>query len=291
MIELLLHAERALSVGMLDRAETLYRQVAAADPRNSIAFVGLSRVALDRGDELEALELARQGLALDPENNAAQRMVQRLEEIIDYRVEVEGPIMPARPDVDEALGTTAEAGTTEVEPDEATDAVPDEATEADQSETGQSEAEPTTEVSGDEEATSAFEAEPEPETPTEAEAALDAVIADWAAEPEAEAEPEPEGSEPGATGEPHEAPPGTQAGDSPWPDRSPPPWAPTDPWPTADVASGTPLDPWRDAPTTPDPAERAGASPDSAVPTPPPAEYEDDGARRSWFDRLFRRER
>jgi len=280
LIELLLHAERALSVGMLDRAETLYRQVAAADPRNSIAFVGLSRVALDRGDELEALELARQGLALDPENNAAQRMVQRLEEIIDYRVEVEGPIMPARPDVDEALGTTAGAGTTGVELDEAMDAEPD-----------LSEAAPTTEAPGDKEATSAIEAEPELETPTEAEAALDAVIADWAAEPEAEAEPEPEGPEPVATGEPHEVRPGTQPDASPWPDPSPPPWAPTDPWPTADVASGTPLDPWRDTPTTPDPAERADTSPDPAAPAPPPAEYEEDGARRSWFDRLFRRER
>lgn len=278
MIELLLHAERALSVGMLDRAETLYRQVAAADPRNSIAFVGLSRVALDRGDELEALELARQGLALDPENNAAQRMVQRLEEIIDYRLEVEGPIMPARPDLDEALGTTAEAGTAEVEPHEATEA-------------NQAEAEPTTEVPGDEEATSAIEAEPEPETPTEAEAALDAVIDDWATEPEAEAGPEPEGSEPGATGEPHEALPETQPEASPWPEPSPPPWAPTKSWPTADVASGTPLDPWRDTPTTPDSAERAAASQDPAAPTPPPAAYEDDGARRSWFDRLFRRER
>ncbi|TFG67155.1 MAG: hypothetical protein E4H24_06925, partial [Thermomicrobiales bacterium] len=82
MIELLLQAERALSVGLLDRAETLYRQVATADPQNSIAVVGLSRVALDRGDDLESLELARRALAIDPENAAAQRMVARLEEVL-----------------------------------------------------------------------------------------------------------------------------------------------------------------------------------------------------------------
>ena len=82
MIELLLQAERALSVGLLDRAETLYRQVAAADPRNSIAVVGLARVALERGDELEALELGRRALEIDPENSAAQRLVQRLEEVL-----------------------------------------------------------------------------------------------------------------------------------------------------------------------------------------------------------------
>ena len=87
MIELLLQAERALSVGLLDRAETLYKQVANADPRNSIAVVGMARVTLDRGDELGALDLARRALAIDGENVAAQRMIARLEEVIDYRAE------------------------------------------------------------------------------------------------------------------------------------------------------------------------------------------------------------
>ena len=63
----------------------LYRQVADADPRNSIAVVGLARVTLERGDEAGALELARQALAIDPENAAAGRMVERLDEVIRYR--------------------------------------------------------------------------------------------------------------------------------------------------------------------------------------------------------------
>jgi tetratricopeptide (TPR) repeat protein len=87
MIELLLQAEGALSVGLLDRAETLYRQVERADPRNAIAVVGLSRVALERGRQQDALELARRALEIDPENIAAQRMVQRLEEVLAYRGE------------------------------------------------------------------------------------------------------------------------------------------------------------------------------------------------------------
>jgi hypothetical protein len=87
VIELLLQAESALSVGLLDRAETLYQQVAGADPRNAIAIVGLSRVALERGRQHEALVLARQALAIDGENVAAQRMVQRLEEVLAYRGE------------------------------------------------------------------------------------------------------------------------------------------------------------------------------------------------------------
>ena len=84
MMEVLIQAESALSLGLLDRAEALYQQVAAADPRNSIAVVGLARVALERGDQSGALELARRALTMDRENTAAQRMVQRLEEVLRH---------------------------------------------------------------------------------------------------------------------------------------------------------------------------------------------------------------
>ena len=85
MIELLLEAERALSFGLTDRAEALYRQVVSADPRNSIAVVGLARVALEHSDDAGALVFARQALAIDGENVAAQRLVERLEEVMTTR--------------------------------------------------------------------------------------------------------------------------------------------------------------------------------------------------------------
>jgi tetratricopeptide (TPR) repeat protein len=87
MIEILLQAERALTVGLVDQAERLYRQAADADPHNSIAVVGLSRVALERGDEPEAWRQTQRALAIDPENVAAQRLADRLEEVWAYRGE------------------------------------------------------------------------------------------------------------------------------------------------------------------------------------------------------------
>jgi hypothetical protein len=158
MIELLLQAERALSVGLLDRAETLYRQVANADPRNSIAIVGLSRVTLDRGDDVGALELARRALTIDPENVAAQRMVARLEEVIDYR--------------------TAESSSIDV-PEPVAEAEPEIVAEADPEPEIVAEAEPEPEI--------VAEAEPEPEIVAVPEIAA---VPEVAAEPQVAAEPE-----------------------------------------------------------------------------------------------------
>jgi thioredoxin-like negative regulator of GroEL len=97
VIELLLEAERALSFGRVDEAERIYRQVAAADPHNSIAVVGLARVALEHADDAGAYLLARQALTIDPENEAAQRLVTRLDEVMRTRGETV-PTAPDQPD-------------------------------------------------------------------------------------------------------------------------------------------------------------------------------------------------
>lgn len=87
MIELILQAERALTTGMVDQAERLYRQAIDNDPRNSIAVVGLARVAIERGDDREAYRLGRRALEIDGENVAAQRLVARLTEVMAFRGE------------------------------------------------------------------------------------------------------------------------------------------------------------------------------------------------------------
>ena len=87
MIELILQAERALTMGLLDQAEKLYRQAVDADPRNAIALLGLARVAQERGDDREAYVLARRAQTIDPQDLVAERLVPRLADILRYRGE------------------------------------------------------------------------------------------------------------------------------------------------------------------------------------------------------------
>jgi hypothetical protein len=102
VIEILLQAERAMATGLVDHAERLYWQAVDADPRNSIAIVGLARVAIERADDRTAYVLGLRALAVDGENQAAQRLVDRLAEVMTYRGEAlpgppEGPLVaPAR---------------------------------------------------------------------------------------------------------------------------------------------------------------------------------------------------
>jgi thioredoxin-like negative regulator of GroEL len=102
VIELLLQAERALANGLVDHAERIYWQAVEADPRNSIAIVGLARVAIEREDDRGAYVLGLRALAVDAENQAARRLVDRLAEVMAHRGESlpdppEGPLVaPAR---------------------------------------------------------------------------------------------------------------------------------------------------------------------------------------------------
>ena len=120
MIELLLQADRVLTLGMVDQAEQLYRQAAEADPQNSIAVVGLARVALEREDDEGALREARRALAIDPENVAAARLAARLEEVLAHRARA----LPAKADADAAAEPDAAPPTVDAMRPTEPDAVP-----------------------------------------------------------------------------------------------------------------------------------------------------------------------
>ena len=101
-MELLVEAERYLSHGLLDHAERLFRQVADADPKSSIAAVGLARVALERSEDATAYAYARRGLAIDPENPAARHLVLRLEEVVHGR----GEALPSEDEIARIVGSS-----------------------------------------------------------------------------------------------------------------------------------------------------------------------------------------
>jgi thioredoxin-like negative regulator of GroEL len=87
VIEMLLQADRLLTVDMIDQADAIYRRVAEQDPRNAIAVVGMARCALARGEDEEAYRLASLALDIDPENDMARRMTTRMAEVLAYRAE------------------------------------------------------------------------------------------------------------------------------------------------------------------------------------------------------------
>jgi predicted Zn-dependent protease len=105
MMELLVEAERYLSHGLLDHAERLFRQVADADPKSSIAAVGLARVALERGDDATAYAYGRRAVAIDPENPAAHHLVLRLEEVVGGR----GGSLPSDAEIARIVGRPPDA--------------------------------------------------------------------------------------------------------------------------------------------------------------------------------------
>jgi hypothetical protein len=109
VIELLLEAERAMSFGRLDRAEEIYQQVATADAKNSIAVVGLARIALERGDDLAAYLLARRALGIDAENDAARRLAVRLEEVLATRGQPVADPLPPMPEPPSPSPSSADA--------------------------------------------------------------------------------------------------------------------------------------------------------------------------------------
>ena len=105
MIELLLQADRLLTVDLVDQAQSTYQRVADQDPNNAIAVVGLARCALARGDDQGAYALAARALAIDPENDMARRMEARMAEVLTYRGEtLPGP--PGAPATAPATTTT-----------------------------------------------------------------------------------------------------------------------------------------------------------------------------------------
>jgi hypothetical protein len=85
--DLLLDGERLLLFGLIDRAEAAFQRARSGDRPAAAALVGLSRVALERGDEAGAYRFAVEALAVNPDDEAALRMEARLAEVLAARGE------------------------------------------------------------------------------------------------------------------------------------------------------------------------------------------------------------
>ena len=80
-----IQADRLLVYGLLDQAEAMYDEVLAAEPQNVEVAFGLARVALERGDEQLAYERVQRAVKINPRFDDAQRLQQRLAEILATR--------------------------------------------------------------------------------------------------------------------------------------------------------------------------------------------------------------
>lgn len=107
---MLLQADRLLTVDMVDQADAIYRRVAAQDPRNAIAVVGMARCALAREDDREAYRLAARALAIDPENDMARRMTARMAEVLAHRGEAPPEAAAPQPALATTRATSSAAG-------------------------------------------------------------------------------------------------------------------------------------------------------------------------------------
>jgi tetratricopeptide (TPR) repeat protein len=103
VIEMLLQADRLLTVDLVDQADAIYQRVAEQDPRNAIAVVGMARCALARGEDQEAYRLAARALDIDPENDMARRMTARMAEVLAYRGETPEAAAPETPEAPEPV--------------------------------------------------------------------------------------------------------------------------------------------------------------------------------------------
>ena len=80
-----IHADRLLTYGMLDQAEGLYEELLELEPNNVEVAFGLARVALERGDERLAYERVQVAVRINPGFDDADRLEQRLKEILAAR--------------------------------------------------------------------------------------------------------------------------------------------------------------------------------------------------------------